>query len=146
MVAARQIDFAAGLIHFADGEIPGKKFGRDVLVPEGAVGVLKRLALKHPQGPVFRNEDGNPWTKDALNCRFQRLKKKSPFKVSCYAARHSKATDILENGGSAGAVATILGHRDPTVVLRFYGKHIEQRGEHLRGLVEGPRKPPKRRK
>ena len=60
----RQINLGpAGLIHFADGEIPGKKFGRDVLVPDRDV-VLKRLALKHPQGPVFRNEDGNPWTKE----------------------------------------------------------------------------------
>ena len=136
VVEARQIDLEARLIRFADGEIPGKRFGRDVIVPERTVGVLRKWALKHAQGPVFRNEDGNPWTKGALNCRLRRLKGKLPFRVTCYTARHSKATDILENGGSAGAVATILGHRDPTMVLKFYGKHIEQRAEHLRDLVE----------
>ena len=71
---ARQIDFDTGLIHFADGEIRGKQFGRDVIVPERAAAILNRR-LAHPEGPVFRNEDGNPWTKDALNCRFQRLRK-----------------------------------------------------------------------
>lgn len=146
VIEARRINFQAGLIHFADGEIPGKRFGRDVIVQQRAAEVLRRLAITNPQGPVFRNEDGNPWTKDALNCRFRRLKTKVPFRVSCYAARHSKAADILENGGSAGAVATILGHRDPTVMLRFYGKHIAEGAEHLRSLVEGPRKPSKRRK
>lgn len=45
-------------------------------------------------------------------------------------------TDLLDNGASAGAVAALLGHRDPTVVLKFYGRHIEQRREHLRGLIE----------
>jgi len=147
---ARQIDLAAGVIHFADGEIRGKQYGRDVILSERAIAILKPLVLAHPEGPVFRNEDGNPWTKNALNCRFQRLKAKFPFRLNCYAARHSKATDLLENGASAGAVASILGHRDPTVVLRFYGKHIDQRTEHLRGLVEKadpplklPPKPPK---
>ena len=132
----------APLIRFADGDIPGKQYGRDVKLPERDVDILKRLALEHPEGPLFRNEDGQPWTKNALNCRFQRLKKaKLPFKVNCYAARHSQATDLLENGGSAGAVASLLGHRDPTVVLKFYGKHIDQRPEHLRRLMNGSELP-----
>jgi site-specific recombinase XerD len=143
---ARQIDFPAGLIRFADGEICGKQYGRDVILSERAAAILKPLALAHPEGPIFRNSAGNPWKKDALNCRFQRLKKeKLPFRVNCYAARHSKATDLLENGASAGAVASILGHRDATVVLRFYGKHIDQRVDHLRSLMEKtdqPTKPP----
>jgi hypothetical protein len=44
-------------------------------------------------------------------------------------------TDLLENG------ASILGHRDATVVLKFYGKHIDQRADHLRGLVEATSQP-----
>ena len=24
--------------------------------------ICRRLALKHPEGPLFRNSDGNPWT------------------------------------------------------------------------------------
>jgi len=136
-VEARQIDLTVNLIHFEAGEIQGKQYGRDVILSERAATILRPLVLAHPEGSVFRNEQGNPWKKNALNCRFQRLKriKKFPFRVNCYAARHTKAMDLLESGASAGAVAAILGHRDPTMVLRFYGKHIDHRMDHLRGLV-----------
>ena len=36
---------------------------------------------------------------------------------------------------TAEAVAAILGHRGPTMVLKVYGKHIEQREEHLRECI-----------
>ena len=38
-------------------------------------------------------------------------------------------------------MASLLGHRDPTVVLKFYGKHIDQRPEHLQRLLDKARKP-----
>jgi hypothetical protein len=41
-----------------------------------------------------------------------------------------------ESDGLTGAVATILGHRDPTVVPKSYGKHTAEWTEHLRSLVE----------
>lgn len=60
------------------------------------------------------------------------MKGKLPFRVHCYVARHSAATELLDSGSSAGAVAAILGHKDPTMVLKVYGKHIESREKHLR--------------
>jgi len=141
VMEARHLDFAAGVIHFEDGEIPGKKYGRDVIIPQAAEDMLKQLALKYPEGPLFRNKNGDPWKKDGVNCRFQRLHRKLKIRISGYSARHSKATEMLENGGSAGAVAAVLGHRDPTVVLKFYGRHIEQRSEHLRKLMNGTELP-----
>ena len=45
--------------------------------------------------------------------------------------------------GSAGAGASISGHRDATVVLKVVdGKHIDQRADHLRGLLEATSEPP----
>jgi integrase len=111
--------------------------------PERLLTVLQKHALAHPQGKIFRNEDGNPWTPWALGDRLQRVKKKFPdIRFTWYSGRHTKATDLLENGASTGAVASLLGHRDPTVVLKFYGRHIEQRREHLRGLIEADDRPP----
>ncbi len=55
-------------------------------------------------------------------------------------------TDLLDNGASAGAVAALLGHRDPTIVLKSYGKHIDQRAEHLQGLLDKARQPQPRPK
>jgi len=37
--------FATGLIHFVDGEIPGKDFGQDMIVPGRAAAILNPLAL-----------------------------------------------------------------------------------------------------
>lgn len=33
-------------------------------------------------------------------------------------------------------MASLLGHRDPTVALKLHGRHIEKRREHLRELIE----------
>jgi integrase len=46
------------------------------------------------------------------------------------------ATDLLENGASAGAVAAILGPRDATTVLKTYGSHIDRRRQHLRDCLK----------
>ncbi|MBC7815642.1 MAG: hypothetical protein IAG10_01945, partial [Planctomycetaceae bacterium] len=38
-----------------------------------ALAITKRLILQHPEGPIFRNADGEPWTSFAINCSFLRL-------------------------------------------------------------------------
>ena len=35
--------------------------------------ITRRLMLAHPEGPMFRNSDGNPWCVSSVKCRFQRL-------------------------------------------------------------------------
>lgn len=145
IMEARHVDFKAQpapTIHFTDGEIPGgNKGGHDVLLTDKAVAVLRRLALVRPEGPLFRNAAGRAWTKDALNCRFQRLKKTVPFKVNCYAARHSYATDALEKGASIGDLQAQMGIRDPKVIWNHYGKHIQDRTQHLKDMVNRTRPP-----
>lgn len=140
---ARQLDLDSNppVIVYEDGEIPGKESGRKVQLTPRAAEILRRYAQEHPEGPVFRNEKARPWTKSALNCRFQRLKrsKKFPFRMCCYAARHSLATDLLDKGASVAAVQALLGHRDSRVVMDFYGKHISERADHLQGLLEKAR-------
>jgi integrase len=122
-------------LRFLDGDIPGKKFGRDVEMPERLLPVLKKHALAHPDGKIFRNEDSNPWTHYAEQPAATGKKKFHNFRSTWCSGRHTKATDLLENGASTGAVASLLGHRDPIVVLKFYGRHIEKRREHLRRLI-----------
>ena len=132
IMGTRQIDWKAKKAVFADGEVPGKKGVREILLTDEAVAILRKWTLKYPDGPAMRNEDGNPWTSTALNSRFVRLRKKLPFRAHCYLARHSVATDMLLAGASTGAVSAVLGHRDATMVLKTYGKHIERREDHLR--------------
>jgi len=38
-----------------------------------ALAITKRLMLKYPVGPLFRNSRGDTWTPDAVNCVFDRI-------------------------------------------------------------------------
>jgi integrase len=113
-------------------KVPGKKGSRTILLTDDALALLP----KRDDGPLFRNKKGVPWKPNAIKCRFQRLQKKTGIKVCAYCTRHYAATAMLENGASTGAVAALLGHKDATMVLKVYGKHIDQQTEHLRKQLE----------
>ena len=136
IVEARHINWQSGKVNFQDGEVPGKEGAREILLTPEVASILKKCAAANPKGPILRNEDGRPWTADAIVCRCQRAQKKVSFPVHSYLTRHTAATTMLEEGASAGAVAAILGHKDATMVLKVYGKHIEQREQHLRDCLK----------
>jgi integrase len=136
VLEARHIDWDAKKARLADGEVPGKPGERTIRLRGDSLSILRRWALKHPDGPLLRNEDGNPWTPSAINTRFMRLKGKLTFKAHAYLTRHSVATEMLEKGASPGAVAAVLGHKDATMVLKVYGKHIDQREDYLADCLD----------
>ena len=139
IIEKHHVNWTARKVHL--DKVPGKKGSRDILLTDEAVALLKKQTSIDGQtdGPIFKNTNGQPWRQQSLACRFQRLKKKLPFNVHCYLTRHSAATEMLDAGASAGAVAAILGHKDATMVLKVYGKHIDQREEHLRKCLENAR-------
>jgi integrase len=136
LLEARHVNFNAKVVHFEDGDVPGKRGAQDFPLSETAAALLRKLALKQPNGPLLRNRKGNPWTPAAIHSRCERLRKKLPFRAFCYAARHTYAMDLIDAGASAGVVSTALGHKDKTVVLKVYGNHFDQRDKRLRECVE----------
>jgi len=52
----------------------GRKAQRVVYLTDAVLEVTKRLRQRHPQGPLFRNTDGNPWCVSSVKCRFQKLR------------------------------------------------------------------------
>jgi len=65
-----------------------------------AEAILKRHVEQYPEGPVFRNEDGQPWTAQAMACRFGRLKKHLGVKYCTYDIRHTaRPTACINRGG-----------------------------------------------
>jgi len=43
-----------------------------VYLTDDAMQITKRLMVKHPTGPLFRNSNGRPWTNYAVSCAFDR--------------------------------------------------------------------------
>ena len=73
-VEARRVDEQNQRWVFARAESKGKKAPRIVYLTDQAMEITRRLALKNPEGRLFRNANGRPWTTDAVNCAFDRLR------------------------------------------------------------------------
>lgn len=112
-------------------EAKGKRRWRIIHLTEDAKSIVERLAEKHPQGSLFRNEDGKPWTAYATNCRLQRLKKKLGYKISLYTLRHSWCQRMLEAGLDMTVVASLMGHSNASMVASVY-QHMDKSQHFLR--------------
>ena len=64
---------------------------RIVILTPSMVELTKRLMELHPKGPLFRNEDDQPWNGNAIRCRFRRVRKSSSLATmllrTCTATR-----------------------------------------------------------
>ena len=69
-VEARHVDIENQRWVFQKSEAKTKKNTRVVYLTEKALAITKRLMLAHPEGPLFRNSNGKPWTTEAVNCGF----------------------------------------------------------------------------
>jgi integrase len=129
-VEARHVDLIGSRWMFPACESKNKRTPRVVYMTSKAMEITRRLAKKYPQGPIFRNMDGGPWTPYATSCRFKRAKKKVGVKVSLYALRHTWMNRMLINGVDAFTVATLAGHSDPSMLAKHYA-HLSQAPGYL---------------
>jgi integrase len=113
----------------------GKKTGRPrvIYLTPPMVKLCSRLAEEHPEGPLFRNTRGHPWTQNAVRIRFRNLRKRLPALkgIVCYCWRHTWTTDALERGIPVATVSELLGHSNTRMVSEFYG-HLSDRADYLR--------------
>jgi integrase/recombinase XerD len=94
----------------------------------------KRLVEERPEGVLFPSrKGGRPFSKNAVRCRFRRLREKLPHlkHFVCYNLRHTSATDALANDVPAAKVAELLGHSSTRMIEQHYG-HLSQKVEHMR--------------
>ena len=127
-------------IVFPPLESKGKKYHRVVYLTARALAIVTGLAEKNPTGELFRNSEGNPWKKDAINSAFCRLQKKIGKKFHIGAFRKGYATEAMKKGVDLVGLAHLMGHRDPSMVSRVYA-HVQQDPEYMAGLAEKARKP-----
>jgi integrase len=72
-VEARHFNHKDRCWEFPVEESKGQRESRVVLLTDSAFEICKRLALKNPTGPLFRNRERQPWTRGALGSRLHRL-------------------------------------------------------------------------
>lgn len=127
-VEARHLDHELKRWIFPVKESKGKKDKREVLLGPIAYEICARLAKANPDGPIFRNSDGKPWTNFAVSCRFKRLSKILGFTVYAYAVRHSFASEAIINGVDIITIARLMGHKDLTMLNKIYQHVTKDRG------------------
>lgn len=113
----------------------GKKIKRVIRLNSVAQGVVRKLALAHPDGPLFLNRRGRPWTTTGLNQAFLVVAEKTGLPVFPYVLRHSWCTDALLRGVDPLTVSVLMGHKDATMVMRVYS-HLTQQNEFLKKKVK----------
>jgi integrase len=137
-VEARNCELSSGRWVFKRKESKGKKKPRVVYISDRVADICRRRAEQYPEGPLFRNQDGNPWNKDAINCRFHRLTAKIGRKIALYDFRHAFCHEGLKNGVNALTVANLLGHQNPTMVATVYSS-LSHAPEYLRAQARKAR-------
>lgn len=98
--------------------------------------ISRILSHYRPDGPLFLNSEGNPWTANAIRCRMQRLREKLglPAGTVSYSYRHTFATEGLLQGVNIATMAELLGHQDTKMISQHYG-HLDQHSGHLKDAV-----------
>lgn len=112
------------------GETP-----RVIYLTAAAKAIVDCQIEQHPDGPIFRNARGNPWTKDAIKCRMTRISKKVGYRVIAYGTRHSFATNALINEVDPISVAHLMGHANANMVAEVYS-HLAKNPAFLRRQAE----------
>jgi len=75
-VEARHVDHEHQRWVIPKRESKTKRLTRVVYLNERAMKITKELTKLHPEGPIFRNSNGKPWTTEAVNCAFQGLRQR----------------------------------------------------------------------
>ena len=131
IVEARHVDLPNARWVFQPKEEKTGRVPRIIYLTERALEITARLTLQYPEGPIFRNTRGVPWTTDAVNCRFATLNKKLGKRYCLYVFRHTWMNRLLTSGVDALTVAVLAGHSDPSTLAKTY-QHLSQNPEYLR--------------
>ncbi|SFI92486.1 tyrosine-type recombinase/integrase [Planctomicrobium piriforme] len=105
---------------------------RLILMTDSMLALTRERIEQWPEGPLFRNKLGQPWTVNSVRLRMQRLRKvlNLPANIVAYAYRHTYTTNGLANGVPVATMAELLGHSDTKMISAHYS-HLSQRLDHL---------------
>src|SRR5207247_1320742 len=106
--------------------VRGKTGERPVGLTQQLTELCRKLAERHPTGPLFRNAKGGAWRPQTVAETIRRLRKwlkkegkAVPDSAFPYAFRHSYATGLLLQGVDQVRVAKQMGH-SPAMLHKHY--------------------------
>lgn len=73
LLEARHLQLAGECVVIPREEAKGKRRPRVIILNGPALEIVRRLAARYPEGKLFRNGRGRPWTRFAIANRFDRL-------------------------------------------------------------------------
>ena len=73
-IEKRHVDLPAHRIVFPVEEEKMQRMPRIIYLTDAAEQIVRRLVLRHPEGPIFRNTNGLAWNTEAVNCAFVALR------------------------------------------------------------------------
>lgn len=130
-IQAHHVDLVRGVVTFELENSKGKKRVRVLYLSTEAAVILARLLKRHHKGHLFRTQQGRPWTNSVVYQATKRLEARCGRKLCLYDLRHSFTTNGLEKGVDVATMAELMGHADPSTILRTY-QHLAKRPEFLR--------------
>lgn len=135
-MTGEMVDLAEGIVTF-HGKTTGETGkARVIYLTETLRTLLKKLIDRQGRGVLFLNTDGKPWDRNAVRCRFRRLRAKLGLKgIVCYSLRHAYLTDGLEAGVPIAQMAELAGHSDTKMISDVYS-HLQERRQHMREQAE----------
>jgi integrase len=134
-IEKRHVDLQNHRIVFPVDEEKMERIPRIIYLNGDAEEIIRRLMAKTPAGPLFRNFDGVPWTTDAVNCAFVRVRKKLGVKFCLTTFRHTFAQRLLTAGVDALTVSVLMGHSDTNMLARVYS-HLSHAPAYLLETVK----------
>ncbi|TWT57908.1 site-specific tyrosine recombinase XerC [Thalassoglobus neptunius] len=127
-VEARHVDLENQRWIFPKSESKMKRLSRVVYLSKTALEITRRLKEQHPEGKLFRNANGKPWSKDSVNCAFDAIR----FRMA--QAEMERRGEVISNEVIATFVPTLSPTRkvNGELVIKSEG---ELRSEAKRKLL-----------
>ena len=126
-IEASMIDAETGVIVMQSKTSGRTKKPRVIVMTQRMRELLLPLAERYPEGPILRNTRGNPWTRNAMACRFAPLRERLGMgkEATAESFRHVFATDAAVKGVPIATTAALMGHASTKMLER-----------HLKGTVK----------
>jgi integrase len=121
-MTAADVNLAEGTVTLAKWKNSRKQKGkkRVIFLVGPMLDLVRRLALQYPEGPLFRNRCGDPWTRQSLTARFRALGKRLEIAgLKAYHLRHAYISDALARGVPVAILAQLCGTSIQTIAKHY---------------------------